>query len=247
MPSLTVVGICSYHAAVHRWLRSLRAHFDGPCLLYLTDPAPGLGEDLEAKYGISVIGVQSDGDFWNRKPTGTYCKQWLCLQEACQLRIRDGFVLRTDVWDVVFQDDPRKYLHETSADIFIAHEGSRLNEEPDNRIWLKDWVSLFGDTPTINSGMICGPRRAVAVLAALVARCPLETAIDQTELAVLANALPGAFVYQRGFLECLYTAFAERGAVVDGKVCERDTGRPWCVVHGNGGRVKPLFEELFPL
>lgn len=143
MVPLTVVGICSYHPAVHRWFATLREHFDGPCLLYLTDPEEGLSEQLAKRYGATVIPVQVEADFWAKKHTGMFCGQWRYVLDACTARVTDGFVLRTDVWDVVFQDDPRRHIDPSSRKIAVCREGWRIADLPMNRVWVKDWLPLF--------------------------------------------------------------------------------------------------------
>lgn len=247
MVPLTVVGICSEHPSVHRWFAMLREHFDGPCVLYLTNPTEGLSEQLAARYGATVIPVQVEADFWAAKPTGTLCGQWRYLHDACTARVTEGFVLRTDVWDVVFQDDPRRYIDPASRKIAVCHEGWRIREQTTNRAWVKEWLPLFGGAPVVNSGTICGPHKSLAVLAALVTKATLGTRIDQSELELIAAAFPDAFEHRPLFLECLYPAFDQRGVLEGGRVCDRETRKPWCVVHGNGPRHKQLFDGLFPL
>jgi hypothetical protein len=247
MTPLTVVGMCSFAPAVHRWLRTLRAHFDGPCLLYLTDPPAGVPAELAARYGVTVVPALNASHFWEPAATGMYCGQWECLLDACTKRVRQGLVLRTDVWDVVFQDDPRKFVATDEPRILIAREGPAIADEEDNRAWVRDWVGLFGSAPVVNSGLVCGPVRSLAVLAGLMRKAPLGTWIDQSEFELIVSAFGPAFEYRPGFLECMYQTFAARGEVRDGRVCDRETGRPWCVVHGNGAHVKELFDKLYPV
>jgi hypothetical protein len=247
MTPLTVVGICSYHPAVHRWFATLREHFDGPCLLYLTNPTPDLSEQLAERYQATVIPTQVPPDFWKPKPVGTLCEQWRYLHNACVARAGEGHTLRTDVWDVVFQDDPRRYIDPASPKIIASWEGPRIADQPTNRVWIRRWSALFDDAAVVNGGMICGPRRALAVLAALVSRAALRTRVDQSELELIAAAFPDSFEHRPLFLECLYQAFDQRGVVDGGRICDRQTRQPWCVVHANGAWRQTLFEELFPL
>lgn len=248
MPDLTVVGICSYHPAVHRWLGTLREHFDGPCLLYLTNPDAATAEGLMKRYGITVVGSRVPADFWKRKPAGGLCGQWACILDACRNRIpAGGYILRTDVWDVAFQDDPRKYLDTLHGRIAVCKEGVTIGEERINANWVRGWLPLVRGAEVINGGMVSGPRESVAVLAGLIAKCPLGSAIDQTELGLIASAFPDSFVHVPFFLECMYQGYDRRGAVVDGRVCDRETGVPWCTVHANGAWHTKLFDELFPV
>jgi hypothetical protein len=247
MVELTVVGVCSYAPAVHRWLRTMRAHFDGRCLLYLTDPPEEVAEALKSLYGIEVISVSNAAHFWDRRARGMYTGQWKCVLDACTKHVNRGLILRTDVWDVVFQDDPRKYLEADCAKILVAHEGVNIGAEGSNRAWVGPWLNLFGEAPVINSGMVCGLPRSLAVLAALLLKAPLGTRIDQADFELIANAFDHAFEYRPGFLECMYRTYFARGTVLADKICDRESGRPWCVVHGNGGRVKQLFDCLYPI
>lgn len=247
MLPLTVVGICSYHPAVHRWFGTLREHFDGPCVLYLTNSDPELPAQLATRYNATVVPTHVSDDFWKLKPVGFMCGQWDCVRDACMARVRDGWVLRTDPWDVVFQDDPRRYIDPASHKIAVCHEGARLDGEPINSVWLGDWLWAFGASPVVNGGLICGPARSLAVLATLISRSALGTPADQSELELLAAAFPDSFEHRPLFLECMYQSFDHRGVVREGRVCDRASGRPWCVVHANGGMHTDLFESLFPL
>jgi hypothetical protein len=290
MSDLTIVGVCSYAPAVHRWLSTLREHFDGRCLLYLTEPSTGVADELKKHYAIEVVHVIVKPDYWKPKPVGTLCSQWHCIEEACTNRIKSGLVLRSDVWDVVFQADPRKYLQGKCDKIIVCHEGARLADEPCNRAWIRNWGELFGNGPVVNGGMICAPTASLAVLARIIKQAPLGTRIDQSELSLIVAALPAAFEYRPGFLECLYPAAARhpsltpraspaasprewkgesgkdtdkpptseeswltprvsvtgRAIVIDGKFCDRATGQPWCVVHGNGP-AKRMLDEIYPM
>jgi hypothetical protein len=253
MGPLTVFGACTMRPAVHRWLGTLRRHFDGRCLLVLTHTADDetdlgrIADDLSRRYGVEVRTATIEPGFWYPKPTGGVCGQWGMLHDACLRLDPAGHVLRTDVWDVVFQDDPRKYIDFGSSKIAVSPEGFRLGEEPINRGWTARWAQQFAAADVVNGGLVCGPVRSVAVLGAIVARCPLDTPVDQSELSLLSAAFPGAFEYRRGFLECMYGRFDAEGQIVDGKIGFRDTGRPWCVAHANGGDAKQLLDRLYPM
>jgi hypothetical protein len=212
----------------------------------LTNPPDGVADSLKSTYGIEVVHVIAGPDYWRRKKVGTFCAQWRCIQEACQDRIKTGFVLRTDVWDVVFQDDPRKHVNPDSENVAVCFEGVRLAEERLNRKWIGPWGRLFGDGQVVNGGLICAPVRTLALLARLIHRAPLGTQFDQSELSLLVNALPTSFSYRPGFLECLYPGFDSRGIVSNATFCDRATLRPWCVVHANGPSKK-LLDTLHPL
>jgi len=244
---LTVVGICSYRPAVHRWLGTLREHFDGPCVLYLTDAEPGVGEKLGKAYKANVIDTKTHPGFWEQRPVGSFCDVWQCILDACMNRVAEGFVLRTDVWDIVFQDDPRRYIQPGLKKILVSYEGTLIQEEEANRIWVGEWAKFFGDCQVINGGMICADRKALALLAGLISKVPLGTTMDQSELELIAGAFPESFAYVPGFMECTYRQFARSGTVIDGRVCDRKSGKPWCVVHGNGPTQKEMFERLFPM
>lgn len=200
---------------------------------------------MRKRYGIDVVHVIAGPDYWQPKNVGTLCPQWHCIEEACSQRIKTGLVLRTDVWDVVFQDDPRKYIDDNADKIVVCHEGVRLADEPCNRAWIRAWGSLLGNGPAINSGLICAPAASLAVLARIIKQAPLGTRIDQSEVSLIAAALPGAFEYRPGFLETLFPN-SGRSIVIDGKFCDRDSGKPWCVVHGNGP-AKQTLDEIYPV
>src|SRR4051812_6257732 len=111
------------HPAVHRWLGSLRRHFDGWGVLYFTNFPPDAAALLAARYGVEVVPVTVDGDFWKPKTRASLCGQWAFLKDACTRLAPTGHVSRTDVWDVVFQDDPRKYVDFTIPKVVVSLEG----------------------------------------------------------------------------------------------------------------------------
>jgi hypothetical protein len=87
MNDLTVLGICTYHPAIHRWLRSLRTHFDGPCQLHLVNGAISVREGLAQLYGCEVIDVPAKPDFWADPPPGRFCRMWAYLASVCLERV----------------------------------------------------------------------------------------------------------------------------------------------------------------
>ena len=73
---LTVIGICTYQPAVARWLHTLRAHFDGPCRLYLVNAPEPLGNILAQKFDCTVVPVRAAPDYWTEPSPGRFCRTW---------------------------------------------------------------------------------------------------------------------------------------------------------------------------
>ncbi len=246
MNELTVLGVCTYGPGVRRWLRTLRAHFDGPCQLHLVNGSEGTRRALTAEFGCAVFDVRADPDYWADPPPGRYCRAWSRVADACLDHVSTPLVLRTDVWDVVFQSDPRAWLRPPPEAVLLAPEGVTLGDDPQNARWVGAWGPRIPCARVFNGGMICGPTAAVGAVARVLAGCPFGTVVDQAELTVLANLLPGAFGTRPGFLACLYNEMARSGAVRAGRFVDRGTGTPWCVVHGNGS-TKDQLDTLYPL
>ncbi len=246
MSELTVVGICTYNPAVQRWLRTLRVHFDGPCRLYLVNSPKELQSVLAQKFHCDVIDVQVTPDYWAAPSPGRFCRVWGCLADACLEHISTSFVLRTDVWDVVFQGDPRLHLNPPPNKILVASESVSLNEDNSNRGWLGSWHRIIPHGSVVNGGMICGRTTDVAVVAKILDRNPFGTAFDQSELIILRNIFDEQFEYRSGFMETIYKTLQVSGAVEQGLFVNRSTGKPWCIVHGNGS-TKPLLDSHYPI
>jgi hypothetical protein len=246
MNSLTVMGVCTYSPAVQRWLRTLRVHFDGPCQLYLVNASDAIQTALGRKYGCEVIDIQMTSDYWAAPPPGRFCHTWSCIADACLNRIRTQLVLRTDVWDVVFQGDPRDALNSPPGRVLVSAENVTLASDSQNRRWVGQWHAQIPGGPVFNGGLICGERVAVAAVARIISKNVFGTEVDQSELVILTNMFRNSFEYRAGFMECLYDTLRASGDVVDGRFVDRMTRRPWTVVHGNGS-TKTLINSFYPL
>ena len=246
MSPLTVIGICTYHAAVQRWLRTLRAHYDGPCQLYLVNSAPFVLDVLARRYDCEVIDVPAAPDYWTAPPPGRFCKVWSCLADACLNRVRTPFVLRTDVWDVVFQSDPRLHMQPRPERILIVSEHVRLSTDAQILRWVGPWAAHLPSGQVYNGGMVCGPTAGVAALGRVIGGCPFTTEVDQAELVVFANTFPNGFDYRPGFMECISGGLSATGEIRDNRFVDRLSGKPWCVVHGNGS-TKSSLDTYYPL
>jgi hypothetical protein len=246
MGTLTVCGICTYHAAAQRWLRTLRTYYDGPCRLYLVNSADHIRNYLSSKFRCDVVGIQANPDYWAPESPGRYCRMWGCLSDLCREQISTPFVLRTDVWDVVFQGDPRDHLDPAPSKILFASESVALNDDSQNKRWLGPWSRLVPDGVVVNGGMICGTTSSISVLAKLIACNPFGTAYDQSELTLLQNVFNELFEYRPGFMETIYNTFHTRGAIEEGVFVDRLTRRRWCVIHGNGS-TKHVLDEHCPI
>jgi hypothetical protein len=246
MNELTVIGVCTYHPGVQRWLRTLRSHFDGPCHVYLVNAPASDGDTLARRYHCRVVNVTATPHYWVNPPPGRFCRVWECVADACAHEVGTPFVLRTDVWDVVFQSDPRIHLLPTSEKILVARESVLLTDDAQNQRWVGPWYPAIRGGWVVNGGMICGPTASVGAVARLIAVNPFRTEVDQSELIVLTNTLRDAFEYRPGFMECLYNTFSQHGCITQGRFVDRNSLEPWCVVHGNG-TTKSLLDSIYPI
>ncbi len=244
MEPLTVVGICTYHDAVQRWARTLRAHYDGPCVLALVNTPAGIRTAIGRKFRCKVIDLDLNPDPWAEPPPGRYCRVWGLLAQLCADTVRTPFVMRTDVWDVVFQADPRIPLDPPPTGVLVSRERVRLADDAQNTRWCGRFARA--DWEVVNGGLLCGPTQAVEVVARVLSRVPFGTEVDQSELTILTNTLPSSFTSRSGYLECLYNSLNSEGHVSNGTFVSRTTGEPWCVVHGNGS-TKPTLDAVHPI
>lgn len=227
---MIILGIASPDANVLRWAKTARACFDGRIILFLT----GYQEvpDVETRY------IQESDDFW--KKTDTFlCKQWKYIAEICR-EFPDEYILRTDVWDVIFQDNPLKYIDPQVNKIYISLEGISNEENNFQMAWFKN-SPFFSDIckktnilhkSVINSGTICAKGHDLLPIALDVYHNKFQTGLDQTELNLIANENPERFTVKNNFLMSVNLMFKKTGCIFNHQICSV-TGVPWCVVHEN--------------
>jgi len=238
-----VMGVCSYDTRTVRWLETLRTHYDGRVLLVMTSDYPA---GLEAAYDVEVRRVSVADGFWENR-VGLGCYQWQYIQPVAA-EFTDTYILRTDVFDVIFQDDPRKYVDDSRDCIYIEQEGM-LNRDND---YMMGWFSINPDVnpavfqqPVYNVGVICARGRQLADIAAFIGQRRGRTYADQTELALYMYARPEAFKS----VPLFFSHFADmlpQMQIADARYfVNKENRQKYCVCHANG-KTTPYLDSLYP-
>src|ERR1035437_3023400 len=101
-----VMGCCSWAMPAWRWIHSLRATgYAGRVVMIMTQVTPDAQQMLETAYGVEVVVRPEPKEFWANIPGQLCMGQWRYFKEVAQNN-PDCTILRTDVFDVVFQADP---------------------------------------------------------------------------------------------------------------------------------------------
>ena len=238
-----VMGVCSYDPRAVRWLDTLRAHYDGRVLLVMTSDYP---DGLAAAYDVEIRRVEVPEGFW-RNRVGLGCYQWQYIQPVAEA-FPETYILRTDVFDVVFQDDPRRYVDGQQDWIYVEQEGM-LNRD---NAYMRDWFSINPDVdpaifrqPVYNVGVVCARGRQLADIAAFIGQRRGRTYADQTELAVYMHTHPEAFrsvpLFFSHFADMLETM-----QIADARYfVNRKNRRKYCVCHANG-KTTHYLDSIYP-
>jgi len=237
------MGVCSYDTRTVRWLETLRTHYDGRVILVMTSDYP---DGLEAAYEVEIRRVSVDAGFWENR-VGLGCYQWQYIQPVAA-EFPDAHILRTDVFDVIFQDDPRKYVDYGQDWIYIEQEGM-LNRDNE---YMMGWFSISPDVepavfqqPVYNVGVICARGRQLADIAAFIGQRRGRTYADQTELAIYMRAHPDAFCS----VPLFFSHFADMLAqiqIADARYfVNKENRQKYCVCHANG-KTTHYLDSLYP-
>ncbi|MCP3951067.1 MAG: glycosyltransferase [Desulfobacterales bacterium] len=238
-----VMGVCSYDPRAVRWLDTLRAHYDGKVILVMTSDYP---DDLAGTYDVEIRRVDVPEGFW-RNRVGLGCYQWQYIQPVAE-EFPDTYILRTDVFDVVFQDDPRNFVDEDQDWIYIQPEGM-LNRENE---YMMGWFSINRDAPAavyeqpvFNIGVICARGRRLADIAAYIGQRQGRTYADQTELAMYMHHHPEAFKSVPYFFGHFADMLVEMQIADARYFVNKENRRKYCVCHGNG-KTTHYLDSIYP-
>lgn len=163
-----VLGYATGYGVEHieAFVRSLRAHHDGPCAL-VVDPFPAVLAFL-AEQGVEALVPQEAGD-WTPQPV---VRRFAAYADILAGRARLGGVFLTDVRDVVFQASPFA-APLTQLEVFIESEKVVMAE---HAFQIKHLRALAGrtlaegleDQHCICAGTIAGPASEVLKLCRLI-------------------------------------------------------------------------------
>ena len=238
-----VMGVCSYDTRAVRWLDSLRLHYDGRVILVMTSDYPA---ELSNAYDVEIRSVTVPEGFW-RNRVGLGCFQWQYIQPVAE-QFPETYILRTDVFDVVFQDDPRNYVRADADWIYVEQEGM-LNKDNE---YMMGWFSINPDVdpavyrqPVYNVGVICARGKQLADIADFIGNRRGRTYADQTELAIYMHARSESFT-SAPFFYCHFADMLEQMQIADGRLFVNKKSRQrYCVCHANGKTTRYL-DRVYP-
>jgi GT2 family glycosyltransferase len=238
-----VMGVCSYDTRAVRWLDTLRAHYDGRAILVLTSDYPA---GLADAYDVDIRRVIVPDGFWHNR-IGLGCYQWQYIQPVA-VEFPETYILRTDVFDVVFQDDPRNYVAGDREWIYIEQEGM-LNRDND---YMCGWFSINPDVnpviyqqPVYNAGAICARGKHLADIAAFISQRRGRTYADQTELAIYMHDHGEAFTSVPLFFGHFGDMLGKM-QIADGRYFVNKKNREkYCVCHANG-KTTHYLDSVYP-
>lgn len=263
MKNFLISGVCSYSKAVIRYLETLRKYYDDKVVLILTDHEEKV-ELLKSRYGIDCRFSHEPREFWkhDKDGDGTYlCKQWKYIKQISE-EFKDHYILRTDVWDVIFQDNPVDYINQYADKCYVSLEGIDNIKNRFQMSWYANspYFPLLAtnqqllNLPVINSGLLCCKSDLMAEFADEIINNKYGTKLDQTELNISimcreyynrSKEIQNFFSYSDGFLESMVYMMHVKGTIKNGFIVSKDTNNKWCVVHENSN-PKTVLEQLYP-
>lgn len=198
----TLIGlcdnICNNKEKIKLWSESFKKHSDAEIVLIaanLTKKDEDICKELKLNYEPVFITNSSQ---INHKRL-EHLKNWLENSDS-------ELVLSTDVFDVVFQNDPFEKLNTKEFDFFVGGEGVDVNQEPWNRhnisVLFNEELEKCTNNEIICSGVIAGKRQAMISvynrMFELCENCPNNHDIkDQAALIVMIanNEIPNLKIF----------------------------------------------------
>lgn len=233
-PDDLVLGYATgYDAAmIAPFVRSLRAHFDGPAALVVDDRPDVLellaDHDVEAVFADSISG-------WEPHPVMARFAAYARLIERWPHAVD---VLLTDVRDVVFQAEPFG-PPPRRLEVFVENETAVLADHAFNMKYLvalvgEEMAASLADKPCICVGTVMGPRDEVArfcrtlLMLAAIPRSEIGGAFgaDQAacNLAVHLGMVKAAVQPNYGRVATIGMTDGARLSFIDGQVVNPDGG-----------------------
>ncbi len=139
------------------WAKSFKKHCSDNILLIVANPTP---DDIQVCDELNILyNIVEELD------THTINHKRLIHTYNALLNYEADLVLVTDVFDVVFQNDPFKKIENDTHDIFLTGEGVLVKEEPWNCDVINkvfpEYLPICKDEEVICSGVIAGKKNAI--------------------------------------------------------------------------------------
>lgn len=232
---LIIVGVASDSILTERWIQSIREHFEGRVILYLT-----IGEDYDpivnseqiqiikdrkglsgyssstqrvcSELNIDLRLIYGDKDFWTKSGnniSNSLRAQWKYIKEVAD-EFPDNLILRTDVFDVIFNGDPRKYSElycEGCNGVFISQEGCLIK---DNSYMIDLYKSRnidikhFEHKQVLNSGLILTKGKFLSKLCNFIISSEYDLIDQHLFNLFFYNNLYYKLDHIPNFMECLH-------------------------------------------
>ena len=228
-----IVIACTYDDRLLRYLTTMREHYDGHCKLFLLDQHNTAPTNIGELFDIDATIIY---ERWNRT------NKWLLLRNYC-LSHRPEFVLFTDVYDVVFQEDPRKYFIDRN-NIYVASEGV-VTEKPNVRLDSSPWMDELLSVQSINSGVIGGAWYPISIIANCIGNNIFNSPTNKFELRHLFPIM-SSFLVADEIIHTVDNKYNDSGCIINNQFCDKISKKPFCVVHSNGD-INDFFSNTFRL
>ncbi len=197
-----VVGVASDHENTVKWYENLRKVYSGKVILYLTFSDESYeypSDEIKNSLNLEIVHKEVDENFWANKAGGLN-QQWKFIKECCDNN-PNSFILRTDVWDVIFQKNPaisiaEQILKLKDCNPFFAAVEPYTNEECDKMLgWYRcsNRISEFnfiGSLKMINSGVVAANAKLLSKISEAIINREYNTWNDQSELNVILKLKP---------------------------------------------------------
>ncbi len=251
---MTVLGVSSFSPQMLRWLTTLRQWYRGTIVLFMDEDKDINVDAIRHTFNADVQIVPKLPWDTSAQTNCKLCEQWNYIHNYVTAH-PDEWILRTDVWDVVFQGDPESYRQQWLDDtLYVSYESYTLNNYA--HLWdVGKHIDMIRQHRPINSGVFCGQGRTIARISDKVFRCDNRSLVDQSEFWITVHADANLKIAMiPDFMECTTVAFQQYGAITGHRFVNATTGNPWCVVHGNGSKLElethypsQHYFELLPL
>jgi hypothetical protein len=153
-------NLSSHISKVKVWAKSFKKHFDGNVYLLCANSTENEIEQVK-QLGIIAVPVTVENTWYINHKRLEHIHNLI-------LTIPEEHLIITDVFDVVFQNNPFQKLDFENYNVFVGQEGVLVSEEP----WNADNINkifpqqshLCKNLPVVCSGVIAGKKQALIPL-----------------------------------------------------------------------------------